>query len=30
MGQPDFLRYDAGADRRSWAEMLALFEEVWG
>lgn len=29
MGAPDRARYDAGADRRSWAEMLALFQEVF-
>jgi dienelactone hydrolase len=29
-GELDRLRYDAGADARSWAEMLALFEEVFG
>ena len=25
----DFARFDAGADRRSWAEMLALFDEAF-
>jgi dienelactone hydrolase len=30
MGRPEMARYDAGADRRSWAEMLALFDEVFG
>jgi dienelactone hydrolase len=29
MGRPEMARYDAGADRRSWAEMLALFAEVF-
>lgn len=29
MGQPDFLRYDAAADRRSWQQMAALLEEVF-
>jgi len=29
VGMPEFARYDAGADRRSWAEMLALFEEAF-
>ena len=29
-GAPDFARYDARADRRSWAEMIALFDEVFG
>jgi len=28
-GQPDFLRYDARADKRSWREMAALLEEVF-
>ena len=30
MGMPDFTRYDAVADRRSWAEMLAFFDEIFG
>jgi dienelactone hydrolase len=30
LGQPDFARYDAGADARSWSEMIALFGEVFG
>ena len=30
MGRPELARYDAGADARSWAEMLALFDEVLG
>jgi len=30
LGMPDFARYDAGADARSWAEMRALFDEVFG
>lgn len=30
MGMPDFARYDAAADRRSWAEMLAFFDEIFG
>lgn len=30
MGMPDFSRYDAAADRRSWAEMLAFFDEILG
>ncbi len=29
LGRPEFARYDAGADARSWAEMTALFEEVF-
>ena len=29
-GQPDFLRYDAKAAERSWNEMIALLEEVFG
>lgn len=29
MGQPDFLRYNAAADRRSWQQMAALLEEVF-
>ncbi len=29
MGRPEFARYDAGADGRSWAEMIALFDEVF-
>ena len=29
-GRPDFARYDAGADRRSWAAMKALLEETLG
>lgn len=28
-GQPALLRYDAGADARSWAEMIAVFAEVF-
>jgi dienelactone hydrolase len=28
-GRPEFLRYDARADRRSWGEMAALMEEVF-
>ena len=27
---PDFARYDAVADRRSWAEMLVFFDEIFG
>jgi dienelactone hydrolase len=30
MGQPQFLRYDAAADRRSWEQMAALLKEVFG
>jgi dienelactone hydrolase len=30
MGRPEMARYDAAADRRSWGEMLALFDEVFG
>lgn len=30
MGMPDFARYDAVADRRSWSEMLAFFDEIFG
>lgn len=28
-GMPDRLRYDAGADARSWAEMRAFFDEIF-
>ena len=28
-GQPNFLRYDAQADKRSWTEMAALLQEVF-
>lgn len=28
-GQPDFLRYDARADKRSWKQMAALLDEVF-
>jgi dienelactone hydrolase len=28
-GRPEFLRYDANADRRSWSEMAALMAEVF-
>ena len=28
--QPEFARYDAKADARSWAEMQRLFGEVFG
>jgi dienelactone hydrolase len=27
---PDFARYDADADRRSWDEMIAFFDEIFG
>ncbi|KFG90948.1 Dienelactone hydrolase [Sphingobium herbicidovorans NBRC 16415] len=30
LGQPELARYDASADARSWLEMLALFDEVFG
>jgi dienelactone hydrolase len=30
VGMPEFAAYDEQADRRSWAEMLALFHEVFG
>lgn len=30
LGRPEFARYDADADTRSWAEMRALFDEVFG
>jgi dienelactone hydrolase len=30
MGRPEFARYDAAADRRSWAQMAALLGEVFG
>ncbi len=30
MGMPDFVRYDAAADRRSWLEMTAFFDEIFG
>lgn len=29
LGRPEFARYDAGADARSWSEMIALFDEVF-
>jgi dienelactone hydrolase len=29
-GRPEFLRYDAGADKRSWTEMMSFFEEIFG
>jgi dienelactone hydrolase len=28
-GRPDFLRYDARADERSWQQMRAFFDEIW-
>jgi dienelactone hydrolase len=30
MRRPEFARYDGRADTRSWASMLALFDEVMG
>ena len=30
LGRPEFARYDANADRRSWAQMTELFEQVFG
>ncbi len=30
VGRPDFARYNANADRRSWQQMSELFEEVFG
>jgi dienelactone hydrolase len=30
MGRLEFARYDADADRRSWAAMTGLFDEVFG
>lgn len=30
LGRPDFARYDAAADARSWASMQALFGEIFG
>lgn len=30
LGRPEFARYDAGADARSWEAMIALFDEVFG
>lgn len=30
LGRPEFARYDAGADARSWAAMRGLFDEVFG
>jgi dienelactone hydrolase len=30
MGRPDFARYDAKADARSWSEMHAFFNEIFG
>jgi dienelactone hydrolase len=29
MGRPEFARYDATADARSWAEMLSFFDEIF-
>ncbi len=29
LGRPDFARYDAKADRRSWTEMMNLFDEIF-
>ena len=29
LGMPDFARYDANADRRSWATMLTFLEEIF-
>lgn len=29
LGMPDFARYDAAADARSWASMIALFDEIF-
>ena len=29
LGRPEFARYDANADRRSWAQMAALLDEVF-
>lgn len=29
LGRPDFARYDARADARSWAEMRAFFDEIF-
>jgi dienelactone hydrolase len=30
LGRPEFARYDAKADARSWAEMRAFFSEIFG
>ncbi len=30
LGRPEFAAYDEQADRRSWAEMRAIFDEVFG
>jgi dienelactone hydrolase len=30
LGRPDFARYDPKADARSWAEMRAFFDEIFG
>lgn len=30
LGRPEFVRYDAKADARSWAEMQAFFDEIFG
>jgi len=30
LGRPEFAAYDAQTDKRSWAEMQALFDEVFG
>ena len=30
LGRPEFARYDANADRRSWAQMAHMLEEVFG
>lgn len=29
LGMPDFARYDAAADARSWTSMIALFDEIF-
>ena len=30
LGRPEFARYDANADRRSWAQMAEMLAEVFG
>ena len=30
MNRPEMVRYDAGADARSWASMQAFFSELFG
>ena len=30
LGRPEFARYDAQADARSWASMMTFFSEIFG